>query len=213
MDDVLLRAVIRTLIESDEDEPMGLKLPDIKDSSTTRGDDTVQDRALMRLNKVVKDAPEALKRLHRNDAPSQRSGLRVGKDVDVDTNVAINTGNERRSRQRARKALSTLDRSTKSSDRLNPSVAVDALKKVSDDTSLHRDSKRLARQVKLPRVDDVARDITVASKPDDDGEQQSGLKDIVKSTVAVYADALNTSSANLDAKSERDIQHKKDVRS
>lgn len=207
-----LCTLIDLLIETKEKEsPLGLELPDIKIPGQEKGDDTPQDRANMRLQKDVKKAEDAQAKLDSKRKSTGRQGIRQGKDVGVDLAVAFDSGTERKFRSNAKNALNKLNR-VLSQDEINPQQVLPLLQQIDSNPHQNADSKRELQKVGMPKVNDLKRDFTIAAKPDEDDEQQTGLSDLIRMLVTAERDALDSANVGLNSKAEHEAQKKKKVR-
>lgn len=213
VDKASLITLIDLIIEADEEElPLGLKLPDIRNPDETKGDDTPQDRAAMRLTTDTKKADTSLAKLDSKRKTSGRQGIRQGKDATVDFRLAFDTGTERKFRSNAKSALTKLNR-VLDRDEINPREVIPLLKKIDDNPHQNVDAKRELQKTSMPKMADITRDINIASQPDEDGEQQTGLADLIRALVTAQRDAIDSASVGINSKDEHQKQKDKKIRS
>lgn len=192
---------------------MGLTLPDIKgQSNKTKGDDTPQERAMMRLKDDVKKSSDAQSKLTSQMKSTNRKNVRKGKDPEVDFAVAYHSGKERSFETNAFHTLKDLGDALKG-DNVNASRVNDLLKKVYDDPSIDDDVKRELQKVRAPKISDVTRDIHVAAAPDDENEQPTELNDYIRTLAVAQRDALTAALTAQNTRDEHDRQKRKKIRS
>jgi hypothetical protein len=209
-----LRALVRLIIEandSDKDAPLGLKLPSIKDPSETKGDDTPQERAAMRLRGDTQKADDAIDKIDKKRMSNRRNGLRLGKDAELDITTAFDSGTERKFRTNARSALTKLNREL-DKDPVNARNVIALFKKINDNPHADVNAKKELQKARMPKAIDMTRDIEIASKPDEDNDQQADLVDLIRTLVTAQRDALDSANVGLNTSAEHETQRKKKIR-
>lgn len=214
VDNEALRTLVRFIIEAaeDDDRLLGLKLPDIKDPSETKGDDTPQQRATMRLTGDVKQADDAKSKLDSKRKSTGRQSIRKGKDPEVDFATMFDSGSERKFRNSARNIMTKLDRILQR-DVINPREVIPLIKKLNSNPYMNKDASIAARKARSPRINDIMRDIEIASQKDDDDQQPAELKDLIKTLVTAQRDILDSANIGINTGDEHKKQKEKKIRS
>ena len=98
-------------------------------------------------------------------------------------------------------------------DVINPREVIPLIKKLNSNPYMNKDASIAARKARSPRINDIMRDIEIASQKDDDDQQPAELKDLIKTLVTAQRDILDSANIGINTGDEHKKQKEKKIRS